>query len=107
MSSVGTWKQKPTTLTQQTQKGLIMSKTPYEIRLELLSMAQNILSENMYAERNRLENDWQFLREIAIEGIRSGNQFAQAVPYPTLPTISSDEIIALATKLNEFVSNKE
>lgn len=84
-----------------------MSKTPYEIRLELLSMAQNILSENMYAERNRLENDWQLQREIAIEGIRSGNKWTQSIPFPTLPTISSDEIIALATKLNEFVSNKE
>lgn len=83
-----------------------MSKTPYEIRLELLSMAQAIISENMFAERNRLENDWQFTREIAIESVRQGNMVKQS-PFPTMPTISSDEIIALASKLNEFVSNKE
>lgn len=84
-----------------------MSKTPYEIRLELLSMAQSILTENMYAERNRLESDWQLLREMAIEGIRSGNQWTQAVPFPTLPTISTEDIINLASKLNEFVSKND
>lgn len=83
-----------------------MSKTPYEIRLELLSMAQSIVTENMYAERMRLENDWQTLREMAIAGANSG-QWAQVTPFPNMPTISSDEIIALASKLNEFVSNKE
>jgi hypothetical protein len=83
-----------------------MSKTPYEIRLELLSMAQSILTENMFAERNRLENDWQTVREMAIINTQRGNM--AAVPaFPQLPTISSDEIIALASKLNEFVSNKE
>lgn len=84
-----------------------MSKTPYEIRLELLSMAQSILSEKMYAERMRLENDWQTLREISLENFRQGNPVSQFSPFPTMPTISSDEIIALASKLNEFVSNKE
>lgn len=84
-----------------------MSKTPYEIRLELLSMAQSILTEKMYAERMRLENDWQMLREMAVEGVRQGNQLAQVPAFPDMPTISSDEIIALASKLNEFVSNKE
>lgn len=84
-----------------------MSKTPYEIRLELLSMAQSILTEKMYAERMRLENDWQMLREMAVEGVRQGNQRAQVPAFPDMPTISSDEIIALASKLNEFVSNKE
>lgn len=84
-----------------------MSKTPYEIRLELLSMAQSIVTENMFAERSRLENDWQMLREIAVEGVRQGNQWSSVPPFPTMPTISSDEIIALASKLNEFVSNKE
>lgn len=83
-----------------------MSKTPYEIRLELLSMAQSILTENMFAERNRLENDWQTIREMAMINTQRGNM--STVPeFPQLPTISSDEIIALATQLNEFVSNKE
>ena len=85
----------------------IMSKTPYEIRLELLSMAQSILSEKMYAERMRLENDWQTLREISLENFRQGNPVSHVSPFPIMPTISSDEIIALASKLNEFVSNKE
>lgn len=84
-----------------------MSKTPYEIRLELLSMAQSILTENMYAERMRLENDWQTLREMSIASASAGNQWSNVPQFPNMPTISSDEIIAMASKLNEFVSNKE
>lgn len=84
-----------------------MSKTPYEIRLELLSMAQSILTENIFAERNRLENDWQTQRELAMIQAQRGSINGRVPDFPTLPTISSDEIIALASKLNEFVSNKE
>lgn len=84
-----------------------MSKTPYEIRLELLSMAQSILTENMFAERNRLENDWQTQRELAMIEAQRGVTNRRIPSFPSLPIISSDEVIALATKLNEFVSNKE
>jgi hypothetical protein len=84
-----------------------MSKTPYEIRLELLSMAQSILTENMFAERNRLENDWQTQRELAMIEAQRGVGHRKIPDFPSLPIISSDEVIALASKLNEFVSNKE
>ena len=66
-----------------TIKGNIMksfSRTPYEIRLELLQLAQVILNEKHKAD-----------------GVRNGgNQNT----YPT-----TEEIIAEAEKLNSFVSN--
>jgi hypothetical protein len=54
-------------------------KTPYEIRLELLQLAQQILQSQHNAK-----------------GVANGNNLI------TAPT--SDEIIAEADKLNQFVS---
>ena len=54
------------------------SKTPYEIRLELLQLAQNILNQKH------------------LTGVPGANKFSNA------PT--SEEIIAEAEKLNGFVS---
>ena len=76
-----------------------MSKTPYEIRLELLSMAQGILMEQSMNERIRLENDW----NMKCEGVRAkGGTFP---PFPDVPVVTSENVIALAEKLNGFVSN--
>lgn len=77
-----------------------MSKTPFEIRLELLNLAKDILTEKAFNERNRLEQDWFAQREVCIVENRS------SVPaFPKTPTIDEDEIAQLAKKLNDFVSN--
>jgi len=76
-----------------------MSKTPFEIRLELLTLAKDILSEKTFAERNRLENDWFVKRELCV------SQNKDAPPFPKSPTVNEDEITDLAKKLNDFVSN--
>lgn len=55
------------------------SKTPYEIRLELLQLAQVILNEKHKAE-----------------GVKNGNN------QSTFPT--TEEIIAEADRMNQFVS---
>lgn len=84
-----------------------MAKTPFEIRLELLQLANSMLSEQLFAERQRLEMDWSTQKEIA---------FTSAAPdatsltlniddFPDLPTVDPDEVIELAKKLNDFVSN--
>lgn len=84
-----------------------MSKTPFEIRLELLAMAQSILETNMYAERNRLENDWQTQREFAIIDAQKNDVRTLPAPaYPTLPVVSIDDVISVAGRLNDFVSNQ-
>lgn len=73
---------------------------PFEIRLKLLELAQSILSEEMWAERNRLENDWNVAKEQALR-----NKTAELPSYPKMPSLSEDDIIAKAKKLNEFISN--
>lgn len=76
------------------------NKTPFELRFDLLQLAKEILLEKMYAERTQLENDWNSLREVAMQN----NQ--PVVPFPPMPTIDEDEVIRLATKMNTFVSDK-
>ena len=75
------------------------SKTPFEIRFELLVLAKDILNQKTGAEHERLTNDWFAQREIA-------SQEKLPMPsYPILPVIDSQDIINLAKELNNFVSN--
>lgn len=80
-----------------------MSKTPYEIRFDLLAMAQSIITENLMTERIRLENDWNLDRERASIAL-SQNKEVEMPPFPNVPNIDPNQIIDLAKKLNEFVS---
>lgn len=82
-----------------------MSKTPFEIRLDILGMAQSVLTDNIYQERQRIEQDWHVARELAMISAQKGLTETKVPAFPTLPTISEDEIIRLAKKLNDFVSN--
>jgi hypothetical protein len=70
---------------------------PFEIRLELLKLAQQIENERVMSERIRLENDWQ---AQSLNG--------KAVnPFPTVPTVSVEDVIKAAEALNAFVSKKD
>lgn len=82
-----------------------MAKTPFEIRTELLSQAQSILFEKLMAERQRLENDWSTQRDAAFANVSNGIKDVSIPNFPTLPVITSEEIIVEARKLNDFVSN--
>lgn len=83
-----------------------MGKTPYELRYELLAMAQNIITENLMNERIRLENDWSLEREKASIAL-SQNKDVVLPPYPIVPQIDVDSVIALAEILNKFVSKND
>lgn len=81
-----------------------MSKTPYELRYNLLEMAQSIINENLMNERIRLENDWNGLRELAIAAAERGVQ--STVPaFPEIPKMDPNAVIEMAKLLNNFVSN--
>ena len=72
-----------------------MSKTPYEIRFDLLQLAREILSQPIYEEVNARKEKWHGLNETR----------RNTTEYPTMPTFpSSAEIIAKAEELNKFVS---
>lgn len=74
------------------------NKNPFEIRLEILHLAHSIVDSRVWAERNRLENDWNEIKS------RVSNS-ESPVPFPVMPTASEEEIIELAKILNDFVSN--
>ena len=76
------------------------NKNPFEIRLELLQIANSILSDKTWAERNRITDDWHTARDVAMKSNRG-----KIPPAPKVPVVSEDDIITLARKLNEFVSN--
>ena len=74
--------------------------TPFEIRLELLKMARDMLYDSYHAERDRLQQDW----HIKCDTARSKGEVQPE--HPGLPTIPSEaDIISKATSLNSFVSN--
>ena len=72
-----------------------MSKTPYEIRLELLKMANEILQTPIYQKRDALLQEYH-------SKITEANR--ETLAFPTLPDFpSSTDIIAKAEELKKFV----
>ena len=72
---------------------------PFELRLELLKMAKDMLVEEYYGKKEQISNDWQ----VRVESARH----AGAVPpeHPAMPTYPTDsDVVAKATHLNGFVS---
>ena len=75
-----------------------MSKTPYEIRLELLTMAKEILQAPVYEKRNKLSDEYHSKLTDANRG---------SLPFPTMPDFpSTTDIVAEAEKLNVFISKQ-
>lgn len=76
-----------------------MSLTPFEIRLELLKLARDVLEQEYNAKREVAHNNWQ----VASENARIQGQTLPTQPdYPPFP--SETDIISKATTLNGFVS---
>ena len=89
-----------TSITHNTQKELIMSNmTPFEIRLELLKMAKDMLEQDYYAKREQISNEYSTRCEVAkIHG-------SEIPAHPGFPAYPAEaEIILKATTLNGFVS---
>ena len=74
--------------------------TPFEIRLELLKMAKDMLSDDYYGKREAISNEWSTKVEIAKI---NGGELPEHPGFPSFP--SETEIIAKAQSLNGFVSN--
>jgi len=74
--------------------------SPFEIRLELLKMAKDMLVEDYYTKKEQVTNDWQ----TKIESARhAGITPPDHPPMPAYPT--EQDIITKAQTLNGFVSN--
>ena len=75
-----------------------MSKTPYEIRLELLKMANEILVTPIFQKRQALSDEYH-------SKLTDANR--ETHPFPTLPDFpSSTDIVSKAEELNRFVSQQ-
>jgi hypothetical protein len=74
--------------------------TPFEIRLELLKMAKDMLSDEYYGKREQISNDWQTKVESAK---LNGGTIPDHPGFPAFP--SENDIISKAQTLNGFVSN--
>ena len=73
--------------------------TPFEIRLELLKMAKDMLEQEYHGKREKLANEW----HVQVDVARHAGGSAPA--YPELPAFPTEaEIIKKATELNGFVS---
>jgi hypothetical protein len=76
-----------------------MSMTPYEIRLELLKMAKDMLTDDYHGKRDALQQQWHTQVDAAkIAGTQSPD-FPALPPFP-----NEDEIVKKAEALNQFVS---
>jgi hypothetical protein len=83
-----------------------MSKTPYEIRLELLKLAKDSLYDPVFQKRQNLMDEFLSKREVFV-GMSGPTEEQLALKFPTLPDFpSTDTIIAEAEKLNDFVSQQ-
>jgi hypothetical protein len=72
-----------------------MSKTPYEIRLELLKMAKETLFEPIYQKRQTMVDEYH-------SKLTDANRSSLA--FPTLPDFpSSTDIVSKAEELKKFV----
>jgi len=74
--------------------------TPFEIRLELLKMAKDMLSDEYYGKREQISNDW----STKVDSAKiNGGTIPDHPGFPAYP--SEADIIAKAQVLNGFVSN--
>ena len=71
-----------------------MSKSPYEIRLDLLKLANEILLQPVFQKRSALEMEWNAKRDSN-----------PAEPFPSMPDFpTTSQVMEEAEKLNRFVS---
>ena len=72
-----------------------MSKTPYEIRLELLNLAKEILSTPIHEKRSRLSDEYH-------SKLTDANR--ETLPFPAMPDFpTTANIVAEAEALKKFV----
>jgi hypothetical protein len=71
-----------------------MTKTPFEIRFDLINYARGQLSDTYYAAMERI-------RETTAEHSQERIAEMNALTYPT-----NEQIMALASELKEFVDSK-
>ena len=76
--------------------------SPFEIRLELLKMSKDLLTEEFLAKKESITEGWISKTEVAK---LNGTALPDHPGFPVYPT--EKEIISKAQELNNFVSNTD
>lgn len=74
-----------------------METSPYQIRLEVLKMAKDLVQDRFYSERDRIQTNWDNKRNV--EG-----RVDSDLTHPPFP--SSQDVLDLAKELYTFVQTK-
>jgi hypothetical protein len=84
-----------------------MSKSPYELRMELLSMSKELLDKNY---DTAVSLGWQGLQHVS-EAVEKGNStsldFMKEAQEYMPKMFTPEEIIAQAEKLQAFINKKD
>ena len=75
-----------------------MSATPYELRLEMLKMAQNYFESQLAIARDAATQSWQ----ASVAFAKDANYAIPELKMPTMYTV--DDITKMAEQFNNFVS---
>jgi hypothetical protein len=73
--------------------------TPYEIRLEVLKMAKDMLTDDYHTKRDCLSQQWHTQVDAAKIAGTTSPEFPAVPAFPT-----EEEIVKKAEALNQFVS---
>jgi len=79
----------------------------YQIRLELLKLSKEILTENWYNKKESVTRDYE--TEIRYIDDQNSKSLIGVAKYPAFPSMESypseEDIIENAIRMNDFVSN--
>ena len=76
--------------------------TPFEIRLELVKLAKDMLSEEYFSKKSMIEQEWNNEVTAAV------NVSREPPKAPTLPNYFSEhDVITKASSLNDFISGNK
>jgi hypothetical protein len=85
-----------------------MSLHGFELRLELLKMAKEMLEQDWHAQREITQSQWE--QEVNLAQIKAQAKDSLIDKIPNAPTFkpfpTEEEIIKKAKVLNEFISQK-
>lgn len=71
----------------------------FEIRLELLKLAREILNEDYYSQRSKTDQEWAMKSEEYTTG-KTKEKPEYVLPNP----VTTEDILQTADKLNTFIS---
>lgn len=90
-----------------TRRNKMKEISAYQIRLELLKLSKEILSENWYNKREVVIRDYE--NELRYVDDQNSKSLGKVIKYPAFPSMGSypseEDIIEKAIRMNDFVSN--